>query len=95
MVTFALSGADPVFRRRTDLLGTHKHGANRCAERQRLTRWLQFAGVGVNRERDDGIGCLIFRDQPVAGRVNRKMARRAAHCGLVFDEREIAGFLIH
>ena len=37
----------------------------------------------------------MFREQPAAGRVNRKVARRAAHRGLMFDEREPAGFLVH
>src|SRR5882672_9024532 len=91
-ITWPASWADsppqsiPRWNKPAVLLFIHEHRAHRRADGDGLPSRLQLAGVRIQREHDDGIGRLIFREQPAAGRINRKVTRRAAQCGLMLDE---------
>ena len=69
-------------------LHRREHGAHRGGNLHRLAGRAEAAGFGIKTEDDDVVRVLVLREQPLAGRVDRKVPGGFALSGLVVNAGE-------
>src|SRR5258707_5668353 len=73
------------------LFGGKKYQTNWRWDGQDFSRGRQLSSRWIDAELHDGVAVLVFREQKVSGRIDRKMARLFSTGGDVFHQSELAG----